>query len=137
MSDQTIPVYEIDTRWKIVRANEAFCRTFRCTESSLIGSDVRELPREDWRLDFRSYVARALVGVGDVDLTLPLVAPCGALGWFRHHLEPLTEDGLLTGYRACVQPQVATKPAAPRHWWRPIAAHQVWDFEVEQLATAS
>lgn len=137
MSDQAIPVYQIDARWKIVRANEAFCRTFRCTRSSLIGRDVRELLRADWRLDFRTYVTRALVGVGDLDVVLPLVAPCGEQGWFRHQLEPLMEDGLLAGYRASIQPQVVIKPAEPKRWWRPMAAHLVWDFEADQLARAS
>lgn len=141
MSNQTIPVYQVDARWKIVRANDAFCRIFRCTEWSLIGRDVRDLLREDWRRDFRSYVVRALVGVGNVEVTLPLVAPCGEQGWFRHQLEPLMEDGLLAGYRASIQPQVATKRAEPKRaepkrWWRPTAARQVWDFEADQLATA-
>lgn len=136
MSDKTIPVYQIDTRWHIVRANDAFCRTLHCTESSLIGRDVRDLLREDWRLDFRTYVARALVGVGDLDLTLPLVAPCGEQGWFKHQLEPLIEDGLLAGYRASIQPHVVAKVPAPKRWWewRPVAVHQVWDFETERLA---
>ena len=54
MSDKTIPYYQIDARWKIVRANEAFCRILHCTESTLVGRDVRDLLREDWRLDFRA-----------------------------------------------------------------------------------
>jgi len=139
MSDKSIPVYQIDARWKIVRASDAFCRTFHCTESSLIGRDVRELLREDWRLDFRTYVARALVGVGDLDVTLPMVAPCGEQGWFKHQLEPLMEDGRLAGYRASIQPQAVAKTLTAKRWWewRPVVAHQVWDFDAEQLAQAS
>lgn len=139
MGDNNIPVYQIDTRWTIVRANEAFCQTFHCTESSLIGRDVRELLRADWRLDFRTYVARALVGVGDLDVTLPLVAPCGEQGWFKHRLEPLMEDGRLAGYRASIQRHVAAAVATPKRWWtwRPVAAHQVWDFSENELAKAS
>ncbi len=136
--EKTIPAYQIDARWKIVRANDAFCRTFRCTASSLIGRDVRELLREDWRLDFRTYVARALVGVGALDVTVPLVAPCGEQSWFEHKLEPLIEDGTLAGYRATIQPKAAKLADAPKRWWewRPVAAHPVWDFDAEQLARA-
>lgn len=136
--DQTIPAYQVDARWRIVRANDPFCRTFHCTESTLIGHDVRELLRDDWRLDFRTYVARALVGVGDVELTVPLVAPCGEQSWFKHRIEALVEDGLLTGYRATIQPKVARVAGTTKRWWewRPVATHQVWDFDVEQLAQA-
>lgn len=136
--EKTFPVYQIDERWRIVSANNGFCRALRCTESSLVGRDVRELLRDDWRLAFRSYVARALVGVGDLDVTVPLVAPCGEQHWFRHQLEPLIEDGLLTGYRATIQPQVVAT-ASPRRWWewRPVVAHQVWDFDAESLAPAN
>ena len=137
--DKTIPTYQIDGRWRIARANDAFCRTFRCTELSLIGRDVRELLREDWRLDFRAYVARALVGVGDVEATLPLVAPCGERGWFKHHLEPLMENGMLAGYRASIQPKVVALADAPKRWWewRALAPRLVWDFDAEQLSRAS
>jgi len=93
----SIATYQVDSKWRIIRADHAFCRAFRCTELSLLGRDVRDLLREDWRLDFRSYVARALVGVGDSDVTLPMVAPCGAQGWYKHALEPLMEDGVLAG----------------------------------------
>lgn len=138
MVDKSIPAYQIDTRWRIVRANDAFCRTLHCTESSLLGRDVRDLLRADWCLDFRAYVARALVGVGDPDVTLPLVAPCGKEGWFRHQLEPLMEDGLLAGYRASIQPQAVTGTATTKRWWqwRPTVAHLVWDFDAEQSAGA-
>ena len=139
MSDKTIPYYQIDARWKIVRANEAFCRILHCTESTLVGRDVRELLREDWRLDFRTYVTRALVGVGDLDVTLPLVAPCGEQGWFRHQLEPLVEEGALTGYRASIKPHVVARTENAKRWWewRPSAFNQVWDFDADQLARAS
>ncbi len=139
MSDHTLPVYQIDARWRIVSANDAFCRALHCTESSLIGRDARELLREDWRQDFRHYVARALVGVGDVEVTVPLVAPCGKHAWFRHELEPLMDEGLLAGYRGTIQPYTAAKAAEPKRWWtwRPAAPHNVWDFDAEQLAKAS
>lgn len=139
MSDHIIPEYEIDTRWRIVRANDAFCRALHCTKSSLVGRDIRDLLRADWRLEFRTYVARALVGAGDLHVTLPLVAPCGEEGWFRHELEPLMADGLLTGYRASVQRHPPAKAEDPKRWWqwRPVAAHQVWDFDVEPLPKAS
>jgi len=140
MSDHTIPAYEIDSRWRIVKANDALCRTLQCTESSLIGRDVRDLLRADWRADFRNYVARALVGVGDLDVTLPLVAPCGKEGWFKHLLEPVSEDGHLAGYCATIQPHpVPANTAESKRWWqwRPVAAHLVWDFDDEQFAKAS
>lgn len=138
MSDQT-PTYQIDARWQIVSANQAFCRLLHCTESSLIGRDARELLREDWRHDFRNYVARALVGVGDIEVTIPLVAPCGKEGWFKHELEPLIADGLLAGYRASIEPYVAVKAEAPTRWWerRASAFNRVWNFDADQLARAS
>ena len=139
MSDNTLAVYQTDARWQIVSANEQFCRTLHCTESSLIGRDARELLRADWRLDFRHYVARALVGVGDVEVTVPLVAPCGKEGWFKHELEPLIDNGLLAGYRATIQPQTVARAAETKRWWewRPAAFHQVWDFQPEPLPRAS
>jgi len=139
MSDNTLAVYQIDARWQIVSANEAFCRTLQCTESSLIGRDARELLREDWRTDFRNYVARALVGVGDVEATVPLVAPCGKQAWFKHEIEPLVEAGMLEGYRASIQPHVVAKADTAKRWWewRPSAFNQVWDFDAEPFARAS
>ncbi len=139
MFDKTIPAYQIDTHWRIVRANHAFCRALHCTELSLLGRDVRDLLRADWRRDFRTYVARALVGIGNLDVTLPLVAPCGKEGWFRHQLEPLLEDGMLAGYRASIQPQAVAAAAPPKNWWhwRPAVAHLVWNFDAEQFARAS
>jgi len=109
--------YEIDAKWKIVRANDTFCRIFRCTEPGLIGRDIRDLMRDDWRLDFRTYVARALVGVGDYEITLPMVAPCGEHGWFKHALEPIVDAGLLSGYRATVAPHVVHEAAPAKRWW--------------------
>lgn len=141
MTDKSTPAYQIDGRWKIVRANEGFCRTLQCTESSLIGRDIRDLLRADWRLDFRTYIARALVGVGDCQISLPLVAPCGKESWYRHQVEPIMDDGSLAGYRATVEPQFATAAATdtPRRWWewRPVAFRQVWNTETEPLARAS
>lgn len=139
MPHLTVAVYQIDARWQIVSANEAFCRTLHCTESSLIGRDARELLRQDWRDDFRHYVSRALVGVGGAEATVPFVAPCGQQAWFTHSIEPLTEDGLLVGYRASIQPHAAADAAPPRHWWtwRRSAVNQVWDSETNQIAKAS
>ncbi|OFW36418.1 MAG: hypothetical protein A3J29_12700 [Acidobacteria bacterium RIFCSPLOWO2_12_FULL_67_14b] len=132
------PVYEIDQRWKIVKANEAFCRAFRCTESGVIGRDVRDLLRDDWRLDFRACVARALVDV-ELDLTLPMVAPCGEHGWFKHSLEPLMDQGVLARYRATIQPHVVAAAEPVKRWWewRPTATPRVWDFESDHLGQAS
>jgi PAS domain-containing protein len=138
MSNPTL-TYQIDAKWRIVRVSETFCRAFRCTESGLIGRDVRELLREDWRLDFRAYVARALVGVGDCDATVPMVAPCGEPSWFKHTLEPLIEDGTLAGYRATMVPHIVHEAAPAQRWWdwRPLAPKMVWDFETQPLAKAS
>jgi PAS domain-containing protein len=140
MADQALAAYEIDTRWRIVEANEAFCRTFHSTRSSLVGRDVRDLLRADWRADFRSYVARALVGVGAADVTLPLVAPCGLEGWFKHFLEPLITDGHLAGYHATIEPYAppVNVVGLKRWWvWRPVAAHERWISRREPLAEAS
>jgi PAS domain-containing protein len=115
--DASTPSYQVDSNWTIVHANHAFCRAFRCTEPGLIGRDVRDLLRDDWRLDFRTYVARAMVGVGEAVATLPMVAPCGTQGWYKHSLEPLMEDGLLTGYRASVTPHGVQQAAPETRWW--------------------
>jgi PAS domain S-box-containing protein len=138
MLDHTLPAYEIDGHWQIVSANDAFCRIFQCTESSLRGRDVRELLRPDWRHDFRNYVARALVGVGSMEVSLPFVAPCGKQGWFKHTLEPLLDGGLLAGYRASLQPQAVARGKAARRWWdrRPAAFSRVWNADADQLAKA-
>lgn len=125
--------YEINAKWAIVRANDAFCRLFLVTPQGLIGRDVRDLLRRDWQLDFRTYVAQAMVGVGDTDVTIPMVAPCGEEGWFKHSLEPIMADGLLTGYRATVAPHLAVASAEPAQpWWQPHAQapHHVWDAEL-------
>lgn len=130
------PSYQIDSTWTIVAVNDAFCRTFRCTEGGLIGRDVRDLLRADWRLDFRTYVARALVGVGDCDVTLPMVAPCGEHGWYKHSLQPLMAEGLLTGYRATVTPHTAQQPATTPRWWQFRSPRTVWDFDTQPAAAA-
>ena len=134
--------YQIDSNWLIVHANYEFCRLFRSTESILIGRDIRTLLREDWRLDFRAYVARALVGVGDYNATVPMVAPTGEAGWFKHLLEPMVKDGRLDGYRATITPHQARAAAPAKRWWdfRPAAPKMVWNFEAQQtesLAKAS
>ena len=133
------PTYQIDSKWRIMRANEAFCRIFRCTELSLIGRDVRDLLRQDWKRDFRTYVARALVGVGNYEVTLPFVAPCGQEGWYRHTLEPLIEDGLIAGYRATIQPRLVQVVEPPKRWWeiRVQSPRLVWNSELDQLERAT
>jgi PAS domain-containing protein len=131
------PSYQIDSKWRIVAANEAFCRQMRCTEAGLIGRDVRDLLRSDWRLDFRTYVARALVGVGDLEVILPMVAPCGLEGWYKHTLELVSEDGSLAGYRATVTPHIVHAAAPPKRRWEWRAPTMVWDYEAdERLARA-
>lgn len=138
MENSLIPQYEVDARWNIVRANTAFCRLFRSTPAALVGRDVRELLRDDFATDFRRYVARVLVGLGDRDATFPMVAPCGEQAWLRHHIDQVFEDGTLSGYRASLQRLTAHATAAPKRWWhwRPVQAHQVWDVELDQAALA-
>ena len=130
------PAYQIDSKWRSVGANEAFCRAFRCSLQGLIGRDIRELLREDWRRDFRTYVAQALVGVGQFEATVPMVAPCGDSGWYRHALEPILEDGRIAGYRATVTPHIVNEPPPARRWWewRPASPKLVWDFDGRPLA---
>lgn len=132
--ETSTPSYQIDSKWMIVAANDAFCQAFKCAEGGLIGRDVRDLLRADWRLDFRTYVARALVGVGDCEVTLPMVAPCGEQGWYKHTLKPLMRDGMLTGYRADVTPHMVQQAAPVTRWWHLRAPRTVWNFETEPIA---
>lgn len=132
----TTPSYQIDSKWTIVAANEAFCQAFRCSEGGLVGRDIRDLLRADWRLDFRTYVARALVGVGDSNVTLPMVAPCGEHGWYKHSLEPLMENGMLIGYRAAVTPHVVRKATPDNKWWQFRAPRTVWNFDTQPIASS-
>jgi PAS domain S-box-containing protein len=139
--DYSLAAYQIDSNWRIVRANDAFCRMFQCQQLELLGRDIRDLLREDWRLDFRTYVARALIGAGDYDATLPMLAPSGESAWFKHSLRPIVENGLLVGYRATVAPHGVTQAAPVMRWWdwRPVSPRMVWDFELQPqpLAKAS
>lgn len=132
----TSPSYQIDSTWTIVAANDEFCRLFRCAESAVVGRDVRDLLRADWRADFRTYVAQALVGVGDTDVTVPMVAPCGEHGWYKHSLHPLNEDGRLTGYRACVVPHIVQRATPAPRWWQRRTPHTVWNYDAEQATAA-
>lgn len=120
--------YEVDSTWRIVAANDEICNALRSTPSRLIGRDVRDLIRPDWRSDFRSYVARALVGAGDDTVTVPIVAPGAGEAWFTHTLEPVADNGALNGFRAWLVPHV---PKASRIWskWRSAETHHVWNFE--------
>ena len=95
----------------------------------LMGRNMRELLRADFRPDFRIYVSRALVGIGGREIMVPVVAPCGEEGWFKHSIEPIVEDGRIAGYRGTVVPP--PQQAAARRWWQWPAAEprQVWNFE--------
>jgi PAS domain-containing protein len=139
MDKQAAPSYEIDRSWKIVRVNDAFCREFKCSESGLVGRDIRDLMRGDWRLDFRSYVSKALVGVGEPGVALPMVAPCGEQGWYTHQLQAVMQNGVVAGYRATLAPHGVHAATGPRRWfnWRPAAPRTVWNFEADQLSKVS
>jgi hypothetical protein len=132
-SMRTPATYRINAKWTIVEASDEFCRLFRASESALVGRDIRDLLRADWRPDFRTYVARALVGVGNATVTVPFVAPCGKAGWFTHTLEPVMHDELLAGYRATLTPRAAHATSGSRRWWEwrraSSESHQVWNFE--------
>lgn len=134
MPHSRTPDYEVDTRWRIVSTSPAFCQLLRCTSSAIVGRDVRDFFRVDWRPDFKVYVARALTGVGDLEIAVPIVTPCGAEMWMRHRLEPLRSAGRVTGYRASVGPKVEAAPAEPWWQWRPAVPHIVWDFEATKLS---
>lgn len=133
--DKSAPTYQIDERWRIAGVNAAFCREFKCTESGLIGRDIGDLMRADWRPDFRAHVSRALGGVGEQTITVPMIAPCGEQSWYTHQLEAIMDKGLLTGYRATIAPH-AIESGGPRRWfkWRPAAPRTVWNFETDQLS---
>lgn len=129
--------YQVDKQWRIERANDEFCRAFKCTEAGLIGRDIRELLRPDWHKDFRNYVSRALIGIGKPEAMVPMAAPSGAVAWYRHVIEPMVEEGAIMGYRATIAPQVAQAVAPPaRRWWQwrapsfaAAAPKMVWDFD--------
>lgn len=124
-------VYEVDRTGIIIDATDELCRALRCTRASLIGRDVREVLRPDYRQDFRLYVARALAGAGSAETMVPMLAPSGDEGWFKHTIEPTVREGRITGYRAVVVPP--NPPAAkPRRWWQWPAAEPrpVWNFEM-------
>jgi PAS domain-containing protein len=130
-------VYEVDRRGLIVYASDELCCALRCSRMGLLGRDFRELLRPDFRPDFRMYVSRALVGVGSKEIVVPMVAPCGAEGWFKHALEPLINEGRITGYRATDVPPPVTS-AKPRRWWQwPTPEPRlVWNFDTA-AATAT
>lgn len=137
MDTLSAPAYEIDQQWKIVRVNDAFCREFKSSESGLIGRYIRDLVRADWRVDFRSYVSRALSGAGETAVALPMIAPCGEHGWYTHRLEAIMQNGVVAGYRATLAPHAVE--GGSRRWfnWRAAAPRTVWNFEAEQLSKAS
>jgi PAS domain-containing protein len=122
-------VYEVNRKGQIVYASDELCRGLRCTRMGLMGREVRDILRPDFRPDFRMYVARALVGVGNLEIAVPMVAPCGEEGWFKHTIEPLLEEGKIVGYRATVTPP--PRQAAKRRWWQWQApeVRAVWNFE--------
>jgi PAS domain-containing protein len=148
MSRPACARYQVNARWEIVGTNEGFCRLFRSTEAALLGRDIRDLLRQDWQRDFRNYVARALVGVGGIEATVPMRAPGGYELWCKHELEPIMQDGRLAGYHASVEPRHVAVVDSPKRWWqwRSLAPRLVWDtaidqptwdHEMEQLARAS
>lgn len=120
--------YHVDCAWRIVSANDEFCRAVRVPSASLVGRDVRDLVRHDWRSDFSSYVAKALVRAGDDTVTVPIVTPRAGETWFMHTLEAILDAGTVSGYRAWLVPH---EPTRPRPWyrWRRTHAHHVWNFE--------
>jgi PAS domain S-box-containing protein len=121
-------VYEVNEKGRIVSASDEFCRALRCARPGLMGRDVRDLLRPDFRPDFRIYVARALVGIGSPEIMVPIVAPCGEAGWFKHAIEPIVDGGRIVGYRATVAPPPSKH--ARRWWqWSTPETHQVWNFE--------
>jgi PAS domain S-box-containing protein len=130
-------VYEVDRKGLIVHVSDELCRALRCTRVGLIGREVRELLRPDFRPDFRMYVSRALVGVGSAEIVVPMVAPCGEEGWFKHAIQPLTSEGRIIGYRATVVPP-PRKVQARRWWqWPTPEPRLVWNFDtVPKPATA-
>ena len=118
--------------------NDEFRRIFRCTDETMIGRDVRDLLRVDWQLDFRTYVARALAGIGDFHATLPMAGPSGDEGWFKHTLVPIWEQGRLKGYRATLRPHVVqAAPVEHRQDPHPASPRMVWDFGDQPFARAS
>jgi PAS domain S-box-containing protein len=130
--------YVVDAKWQIVSVDLEFCRLFRVSQSGVIGRDFRDLLRKDFRLDFRRYVARALVGAGQSVATFPMVAPCGDEHWVTHTLEPLSSEGMLAGFKATMHARVEQVEVKKSWWhWHGAAPHQVWDAEVDHLAAAS
>jgi PAS domain S-box-containing protein len=129
-------VYEVNQKGRIVSASDEFCRALRCTRPVLMGRDVRDLLRPDFRADFRTFVARALVGIGEAEIMVPMVAPCGERGWFKHAIEPIVDGGRITGYRALVVPP-QMKHARARRWWQWSAPEPrlVWNFETANKAS--
>lgn len=123
--------YQVDSAWRIVAANDAICRALGFASARVLGCDVRDLIRPDWQSDFRSYVAKALVGAGRDTLTLPFITSDASEAWFTHTLEPISDKGVLNGYRAWLVPHVAS-----RRWgrWRSTEAHHVWNFEPSEHA---
>jgi PAS domain-containing protein len=102
--------FQIDTECLILRASDPFCRMMRCVESGLIGRDVHDLIREDWRRNYRTVVERARHGRSEI--AVPLIAPCGLEGWFTHTVEPLGQNGTVNGYRVTVVPRTSQEPLA-------------------------
>ena len=137
MGKELSATYQVNSRWRIVRADAEFCRLFRGTEQGLIGRDIRDLLRDDWKLDFRRYVAHALVGLGEHAVTVPMVAPYGEQLWCKHNLEAILEEGLLAGFNATIEPRRLSSEV-PKRWWQRqvLTPYRVWDSEIDLLARA-
>jgi PAS domain S-box-containing protein len=128
-------VYEVNQKGRIVHVSDEFCRALRSTRPGLVGRDVRDLLRPDFRADFRIYVARALVGVGEAAIMVPMVTPGGEHGWFKHAIEPIVDGGRIMGYRASVVPPPMQQARARRWWqWSTPEPRLVWNFETATKA---
>jgi hypothetical protein len=82
----------------------------RCAEAGLIGRDVHDLIRQEWRPHYGTLIERARDGRSEI--AVPLIAPCGLEGWFTHTMEPVREGGAITGYHATVVARTADEPLA-------------------------
>jgi hypothetical protein len=101
---------QIDTDCRIQGASDAFCRMMRCAPGGIVGRDVHDLIREDWRRHYRTVVERAKHGTSEI--AVPLVAPCGLEGWFTHTMEPVWHNGAVTAFRITVVPRTSEEPLA-------------------------
>jgi len=123
MLTQTPLSYRADDAWKIAEVSAELCSYLRCTPAMLLGRDIRDLLPGTQRLAFRQYVASALSGPGDPELTIELIAPNGLLARFTHRIEAVGNGARLTGFRASLVP-VGSRPLTrfdlPTWRWQPV-----------------